>query len=122
MTSGARALRPSGMYIVARERAGELTSMRAERAARWWKGLRGKISRSVDGARLVWANADDVWRGWWLIRSTTLDCGMLLHASAAAQRRGSYESLGVGRSGRVGSGPTYLPTSVHESLFPRCRV
>ena len=40
---------------------------------------------------------------------TTLDCGMLLHASAAAQRRGSYESLGVGRSGRVGSGPTYLP-------------
>ena len=58
----------------------------------------------------------DVWRGWWLIRSTTLDCGMLLHASAAAQRRGSYESLGVGRSGRVGSGPTYLPTIVHESL------
>jgi len=38
------------MYIVARERAGELTSMRAERAVRWWKGLRGKISRSVDGA------------------------------------------------------------------------
>jgi len=24
--------------------------MRAERAVRWWKGLRGKISRSVDGA------------------------------------------------------------------------
>ena len=43
-------MRPSGMYIVARERAGELTSMRAERAVRWLKGLRGKISQSVDGA------------------------------------------------------------------------
>ena len=38
------------MYIVARERAGELTSTRAERAVRWLKGLRGKISQSVDGA------------------------------------------------------------------------
>ena len=57
------------MYIVARERAGELTSTKAERAVRWLKGLRGKISRSVDGAsclraRVLSAAKDDVWRGW----------------------------------------------------------
>ena len=90
MTSRARALRPSGMYIVARERAGELTSIRAERAARWWR--KGFAERSRPRGRWtvrLSAEKDDVWRGWWLARSTTLHCNTLLHASAAARRRGS---------------------------------